>query len=186
MTHALTTPTGGRRSTRTTLTLAVGVLALVIGAGWAWTALRSPTLPASDWPSGPLARDPDSTVYTAPSGILFDHDSAALNPEAAPLLRAILAEVETAGLRGTIRVEGYTDDVGSEQYNLELALARASTVARWLVDQGHLDRARIQVIPVGEALPAMPNDTERNRRANRRVIIAVQRGTPMPQPSPSR
>lgn len=122
-----------------------------------------------------LIREPGSTVYTAPTGILFDVDSAVLTASAIPSLRGIVADITRAGLDGTVQVEGYTDDVGPEGYNLGLSDARAQAVADWLVQYGHLTESRIQVVGLGEGYPVAPNDTDEHRRANRRVVIAVQR-----------
>ncbi len=154
----------------------VAAVGLVVGAGLSLRALRSPPGPAAAWEGGAaVIRDPDSTVYIAPSGILFEFDSAALNRDAIPALRAIAADIKKSHLNGLVRVEGYTDDAGSEDYNLALSRHRAATVAAWLVDKGGMDRSRVRVIAFGESSPAQPNDSESNRQANRRVVIAVAR-----------
>jgi outer membrane protein OmpA-like peptidoglycan-associated protein len=162
------------------VTLVVAVLAVaavVVAGGLSWKSLRS--TPPSPVPlpgsSAAVIRDPASTVYIAPSGILFDVDSAALSAEAVPTLRAIVADIEKSRLVGTIRVEGYTDDVGPSGYNLTLSRDRAQTVATWLVREAGLDGARIRVIAFGERSPAQPNDSDAHRQANRRVVIAVER-----------
>ncbi len=162
---------------RATLVAAVVVaVVLVAVAGLSLRALRSPPIPTAAWASGTaVVRDPDSTVYIAPSGILFDLDSAALNREAIPALRTIAADIDKSHLNGTIRVEGYTDDAGTEDYNLALSRHRAQTVAAWLVDDAGMDRSRVRVIAFGESSPAQPNDSDAHRQANRRVVIAVER-----------
>lgn len=122
-----------------------------------------------------VLRNPDSTVYTAPDGILFDLDSAELNAGAVPVLEQIAADVRRSGLTGPVVVEGHTDDLGSDDYNISLSRTRAQVVAAWLVEQGGVDQARIVVAGLGEKDPVKPNDSEANRRANRRVVIAVMR-----------
>ena len=127
-------------------------------------------------PAGPsVLRNPDSIVYTAPSGIFFDTGSAALGPGAVPVLQTIAKDIRTSGATGTIVVEGHTDDVGSDGANLTLSNSRAQVVADWLVTEGGLDAGRIQVVGLGERSPAEPNDSDAHRRANRRVVIAVMR-----------
>jgi outer membrane protein OmpA-like peptidoglycan-associated protein len=162
------------------VTLVVAVLAVaavVVAGGLSWKSLRS--TPPSPVPlpgsSAAVIRDPASTVYIAPSGILFDLDSAALTPGAVPTLRAIVADIKESHLTGAIRVEGYTDDIGSSGYNLGLSRDRAQTVAAWLVSVAGVDGKRIRVLGYGERDPAQPNDSDEHRQANRRVVIAVER-----------
>ena len=167
---------------------AVGVaaallLVAVVVAGGA--ILLRPRGGAGSVPSAPsVLRNPDSTVYTAPSGIFFEVGSATLGYGAEPVLQAIAEDVRASRLTGTVVVEGHTDDVGSDEFNLALSRARAQTVADWLVDVGRLDGSRIQVRGLGERSPAEPNDSDAHRRANRRVVIAVMRD-PAATPSPA-
>lgn len=69
-------------------------------------------------------------------------------------------------------VRGYTDNVGSEEYNLSLSRMRAETVAEQLKDAG-ISGDRIVVLWYGAANPVASNDTEEGREQNRRVEIAV-------------
>jgi outer membrane protein OmpA-like peptidoglycan-associated protein len=156
----------------------MAAVALVGAVGFSLRAVRSPPRPEVVWGTGDaVIRDPDSTVYTAPTGILFDVASSVLNPEAIPALRAAVAEIEKSHSNGTIWVEGYTDDVGSDDYNRVLSGDRARTIAQWLVEEARVDGSRIRAIAFGENSPAQPNDSEVHRRANRRVVIAVERVT---------
>ena len=166
-------------SRRRALRVVTGVVAaatLVAAAGVSFQALRSPHRPVAVRATGTtVIRDPNSTVYIAPSGILFDVDSAVLTPAAIPTLRAIVADIKRSHLKGRIRVEGYTDDMGPEGYNLSLSQARADTVAAWLVAEARIEKSRIRAIAFGEDSPAQPNDSDAHRQANRRVVIAVER-----------
>jgi outer membrane protein OmpA-like peptidoglycan-associated protein len=122
-----------------------------------------------------VTRNQDGTVYVAPTGILFDVDSVALRPEAFPTLRGIAADITASHLTGTIRVDGYTDDVGADDDNLTLSEGRAQRVATWLSATAGISSGRITVFAHGEADPVQPNDTEAHRQANRRVVITVRR-----------
>ncbi len=154
-------------------------------SGLPWKVSRPPPKPVVIWGKGDTTtRDADSKVYTAPTGIPFDTASSILRPEAVPALRAIVGDLEKSQATGTIWVEGYTDDVGSDHYNLVLSGDRARTVAQWLVTAG-IDKARIRVIAFGEDSPAQPNDSEAHRQANRRVLIAVERPTAATTATPS-
>ena len=65
-------------------------------------------------------------------------------------------------------IEGHTDDVGTEAYNLGLSEKRALAVKKYLVNKGS-DPARLKSIGMGESMPFYPNRGEENRRRNRRV-----------------
>jgi OOP family OmpA-OmpF porin len=70
-------------------------------------------------------------------------------------------------------VNGYTDNVGTEEYNLGLALRRAESVADYLVKNIGITRDRIVLQWYGAANPVASNNTEQGRASNRRVEMAV-------------
>lgn len=84
--------------------------------------------------------------------------------------------VEKAKLRGQkdllIRISAYTDDIGSIEYNENLAHARAESASE-LVEALSLDIDSIDVVIFGERNPVAKNDDERSRQRNRRVRIDV-------------
>ena len=71
-----------------------------------------------------------------------------------------------------VSVEGHTDSIGSEDYNLRLSERRAQTVADHLVGDG-INRTRLHVKGLGEANPVADNSTEAGRAKNRRVELIV-------------
>src|SRR3546814_15945550 len=75
----------------------------------------------------------------------------------------------------TARVEGHTDSIGAESYNLALSQARAEAVAAPL-RAGGMRLTPDKVIGRGEALPLSSNETAEGRRDNRRVGIIVTNG----------
>ena len=70
-----------------------------------------------------------------------------------------------------IEIAGYTDDVGSEEYNLKLSQKRAQAVKNILVKVYGIDPKRVVVKGYGEKYPLLPNDSATNRALNRRVEI---------------
>jgi len=133
---------GRDKRARVGVVVAAVVAAVLAGGLLYWKVVGPGRSSRGNWADAPAARrNPNATLYTAPSGILFDLDSAELHHNAFPALRAIVADVKASHLTGLIRVEGYTDDIGSDEYNKRLALARAGTVADWLVNQAGLDRS---------------------------------------------
>lgn len=80
----------------------------------------------------------------------------------------------------TVRLEGHTDQVGTEEYNYRLGLRRAEAVKRIMVQNG-VDPARVTVSSKGKSQPIADNNTARGRAKNRRVEIhASQPGTKLP------
>ena len=72
-----------------------------------------------------------------------------------------------------VLLEGYTDSVGAEEYNLGLSLRRADAVSNYLMDNFNISNDRIVVNYYGEANPAASNATSEGRAMNRRVEVAV-------------
>ena len=70
-------------------------------------------------------------------------------------------------------LNGYTDNVGSEEYNLALSRKRAESVASYLTGRPGVGRERIVLQWYGYANPIASNDTEEGRAKNRRVEMAV-------------
>lgn len=71
-----------------------------------------------------------------------------------------------------IRVDGYTDSDGPAAYNQQLSERRASAVRDYFVSAG-LDADRFEVQGFGEENPVAPNDSDANKRRNRRVELTI-------------
>jgi len=69
-----------------------------------------------------------------------------------------------------IRVEGFTDNVGSPDTNLKLSGDRAAAVMNWLADHG-IDKSRLTAKGYGESRPVAKNSTPEGRAKNRRVEL---------------
>ena len=73
-----------------------------------------------------------------------------------------------------IEIDGYTDNVGSSEYNLRLSKKRAEAVKEILVNEFLIRPSRIIVKGFGEKYPLAPNTTPESRALNRRVeIVAI-------------
>ena len=71
-----------------------------------------------------------------------------------------------------MRIEGHTDSIGSEAYNLSLSKLRAEAAMGYLVNKG-IDPLRIDTVGMGEGQPVASNDTDEGRQQNRRVELVV-------------
>ncbi len=96
-----------------------------------------------------------------------------LSAEGQEYLSFIAEQLRQDRNRYLIRVEGFTDNVGSEQYNQQLSLQRAITAATVLVLKNGLDPNRTFVKGYGENQPLADNETEEGRAKNRRVELLV-------------
>jgi outer membrane protein OmpA-like peptidoglycan-associated protein len=72
----------------------------------------------------------------------------------------------------TVLIEGYTDSVGSEDYNQGLSQRRADSVKSYLVAQG-VDSTRLAASGKGESDPVAGNETAAGREQNRRVEVII-------------
>jgi OmpA-OmpF porin, OOP family len=102
-------------------------------------------------------------------GVNFDFNKANIRPDAVPILReaaTILKDNPTLN----VAVEGHTDSVGSDAYNLKLSLRRANAVKQFLVKEG-IAETRLTTRGLGESQPVASNDTDDGRAQNRRVEL---------------
>ena len=70
-------------------------------------------------------------------------------------------------------LEGNTDDRGTEEYNLQLSIRRATSVKKYLVNLG-VPAKELQTVGYGKLRPAVQGDTEAAWAANRRVDFVSQ------------
>ncbi len=105
-------------------------------------------------------------------GINFDFDKAVIKPEAEGVLDAAV-EVLKENPDVSVRVSGYTDSVGTEEYNQGLSERRAKSVRDYLVSHG-IEAARLTAVGYGESNPVADNATKDGRAQNRRVSLDTQ------------
>jgi len=108
------------------------------------------------------------------SDVLFDFNKYTLKPEA----REKLAKVSGIllaypGLK--VQVEGYTDNIGSDDYNQKLSEQRAGGVRDYLVSQSVTD-SNVSAKGFGKSDPIADNSTNQGRAQNRRVELVVSGG----------
>ena len=103
-------------------------------------------------------------------GIYFDFASDKIKPESEPVLREI-ADALNHNTAWKLRVEGHTDNIGGDQYNLELSQRRAEAVKLALVTRYHIAATRLTPQGFGATRPKEPNDTLAGRARNRRVEL---------------
>jgi outer membrane protein OmpA-like peptidoglycan-associated protein len=116
-----------------------------------------------------LATDKRVDVY----GIYFDFASDRLRPESGPVLREI-GDALTKNPAWTLTINGHTDNVGGDAFNLELSKRRSLSVRRALSETYHIDPARLTTGGFGASQPKESNATVDGRAKNRRVELVRQ------------
>ena len=105
------------------------------------------------------------------SDVLFDFNKYTLKPEAREKL-AKVSGILLAYPNLKLQVEGYTDNIGSDEYNQKLSEERADSVRDYLVSQSVPD-GNISATGFGKSNPIADNSTNAGRAQNRRVELVV-------------
>lgn len=119
-----------------------------------------------------IRREGETLIATYKNDMLFSFDSAEIKPGAYPSLDKT-ADILMRYENTMIQIEGHTDNVGTEEYNMELSRRRADAVGEYLVSQG-VNPARIRTVGFGESEPIAGNDSPWGRAQNRRVEMRLQ------------
>ena len=101
--------------------------------------------------------------------VLFDTGRAELKPGGMRTVQK-LADVLNRNPQRRIIIEGFTDSVGGESYNLQLSERRADAVRAELIVSG-VAPERISTRGYGKSFPVASNDTSVGRQLNRRVEV---------------
>jgi len=115
------------------------------------------------------AKQTDRGLVMTLSDVLFDTGKATLKAGATRDLDR-LAHALKDNPNTRVKIEGYTDSVGSDSYNQELSQRRAQAVADALQSRG-VPADRYQIEGLGKEFPVATNDTPAGRQQNRRVEI---------------
>jgi len=101
--------------------------------------------------------------------VLFEFNKTVVRPMYKDQLQRV-ADFMKANPTAVAAVEGHTDSVGSEKYNLNLSRKRAQSVKNYIVKTFRVDPSRITISWFGKNKPAADNKTEEGRKLNRRAI----------------
>lgn len=118
-----------------------------------------------------IRRDARGTIVSL-ADILFDFDKATLRRDVEFNLVKIATILNQFAEMGVL-IEGHTDSIGTEEYNLGLSQRRAQAVYEFLVSQD-VDESRLSWEGYGENRPVADNDTDEGRQRNRRVDLVIQ------------
>lgn len=129
---------------------------------------------------------PDKTMRIILTGdLMFDIGQSDLSEEARKSLEKVASIISNTPYM--INVVGHTDNtpMRSNRFssNWELSLARAGTVARYLIDEIGMNPNQFVVSGYSSYRPVQPNTTAENRAKNRRVEIIISKRLPPPIPA---
>lgn len=119
-----------------------------------------------------ITDDDYNVIKEASEHLQFETGSAVLKPVSFSYLHRVVDILLKKNL--SIRLSGYTDNVGSDASNLKLSNNRVNTVKNYLAKQG-IGPEHITAIGYGEANPVASNKTAAGRAKNRRVEFAFYR-----------
>jgi len=106
--------------------------------------------------------------------LYFNFDKYAVKDGIKPSL-ATLAKALGENKDIHIKIDGYTDFIGTEAYNLDLSVKRARAIKDFLISKGAIG-SNISIEGYGEQNPADTNQTAAGRSRNRRVEFIISRG----------
>ena len=132
---------------------------------------KAPALKSDRTPVDLLATEEEKMeVAEAIDHVLFDFDRATINPGAYAKLKGLAAWMKDKEV--TLRVSGFADGIGTEEYNNQLSKRRAEAVKAYLVGNGATP-GLIDPVGFGEANPVAGNNSSSGRSKNRRVEFAL-------------
>jgi len=123
--------------------------------------------PRETLPPPPVESPPIDYRSNILNNILFDRDKTVVRPEGKPEIDKVVIELKRFP-KDTVEVEGHTSSEGDPAYNMALGQRRADTVKKYMVESG-IAPERVKAVSYGHTRPAVPNDSEPNRKLNRRV-----------------
>lgn len=117
------------------------------------------------------AKATDRGLVITLGDVLFDTARSDLKSSATMHLSKLSAFL-TQYVDRTVAIEGYTDNIGTEDYNFGLSQRRADAVKTYLVGQG-INSSRLSTSGKGEGAPVASNESAAGRQQNRRVEVII-------------
>lgn len=120
---------------------------------------------------GPIAEEESFLIRD----ILFEFNSDQLDDVSLQTLDKFANYLKRPPALQQVIIEGHTDSIGSDKYNLDLSKKRAISVGKYLVDNHRIPVSKIRAIGYGESRPIADNGNYQGREQNRRVEFQVKR-----------
>jgi OOP family OmpA-OmpF porin len=127
-------------------------------------------------PAPVVQKKPVFITYTLQAEALFAFDKSELSERGKQRISdEIISKMKEAPQDEVVVITGYTDRIGSKEYNMKLSQRRADAVRAYMVEQG-IDGSRIETAARGEADPVVSCDNikGKNNRKNKALIACLQ------------
>ena len=137
-------------------------------------AAAAGTTPAStDAPAAPppVPAFPAAKATITLEGVNFAFNKADLTAESRPVLDDVATGLKNHP-RVKVEIQGHTDSIGADAYNLKLSQRRAESVREYLISDG-VSADQLVAKGYGESQPIASNKTDEGRAKNRRVVMYV-------------
>ena len=118
-----------------------------------------------------VTRIGDNITLNMPGNVTFATNSSDLNPAFFDVLNAVGKVLKNFD-QTVVEVGGHTDSTGSQSYNQELSVRRASSVSQYFKSRG-ISNQRLITVGMGEMRPMASNSSDLGRQVNRRVEITL-------------
>lgn len=112
--------------------------------------------------------------FTMKADNYFDFDKSELKPEGKKVVKEISNELTKENATGTLKIEGHTDSIGTNEYNQKLSERRAQSVENEFKQNITTDKIKYETRGYGEEKPVADNTSEEGRAKNRRVEIKFE------------
>jgi len=119
-----------------------------------------------------VTRSGDNLILNMPGNVTFKTASADLNSNFYKVLDSVALVLKEFD-KTLIDVEGHTDSDGSDDYNQQLSMQRATSVGAYLQSHG-VNSQRVVALGAGETRPIANNGTPEGKQQNRRVELKLQ------------
>ena len=113
----------------------------------------------------------DINKYRSDKNVEFSFDNYSITPSYKYFLDSLKEFIELHKNVSVI-IEGHTDNIGTEQYNMALSQRRANSVLNYLIEKG-IDKKILTAVGVGEVRPIASNSSPMGRALNRRTEIYI-------------
>ncbi len=126
-------------------------------------------------PVGPVLEKqeaPEERFLT--NAIEFKFNSAEISDENDKIFAELIANLNSKSFKSLL-VEGHTDSIGSDEYNLNLSVMRANAIRAYLIKRFSIKAEKITAIGYGETRPVADNGNFQGRQRNRRVEFVIDR-----------